>query len=54
MLKHCFVCDCLIDESSFETTKRDGRDICSEACLEEYYDLSDAEFEKLKKKYEDN
>lgn len=52
-IKHCFVCGLIVDESRFDATKRDGFDLCSEACLEEYMDMSDYEFNKCKKEYLD-
>ena len=47
-IKHCFVCGCLIDESNFETTQRDGRHICSEKCVEEYLSVGTLNFKNVK------
>lgn len=51
-IKHCFVCCTLIDEISFGYNVRDKRHLCSEECLDEYLNMSDAEFDICKKIYD--
>lgn len=54
LFKICFVCGSLVDETKFDATKRDGKNLCSEQCLDDYLDMDDYEFEICTKKYKEN
>ena len=46
LVSRCFVCG--IDLGySYEETTRDGKDFCSDECVQEYQDMSDIKLELL-------